>query len=432
MSTFSNIVKKSILLVILSTLFLPILQSKFHPIQLEALKGDVVIPSDPGIQDTSWFSGNFQEKQDVYLNSSFGFRSWCVRLNSQLAFWFFNKAKANGVIIGKDNYLFEKNYITAYTGKDFIGKDNISKIINRITFISDTLTKLNKQLIVILAPGKASFYPEYIPPIYGSATAATNYKFLAKGLSESAINYIDFNKWFIQQKQVSKYPMYPKYGIHWSIYGSVLAGDSIIKKIEYLRKIDVPNLIYNNIDLKQPNDMDYDVANGMNLLFRLPSFDMAYPKITSEVDTAKTKPSVVVISDSFYWSLYSNGISNSFKNDHFWYYNKQVYPESATNEVLTENLDYKNEIEKHDVFIVMATEANLSRIGWGFFEDMEHYFKGDNYVQDRKKRKELKRSILGDKNWMKDIEVKANKKGISIDSMINLDVLWIINQQSKK
>jgi hypothetical protein len=35
-------------------------------------------------------------------------------MNNQLAFSLFNKAKANGAVVGKENYLYEENYIKAY------------------------------------------------------------------------------------------------------------------------------------------------------------------------------------------------------------------------------------------------------------------------------------------------------------------------------
>ena len=106
-------------------LFLPIVQNKFNFSVVENLNGYFNSPKDPSINKTEWFSGAFQEKQEAYLNTSFGFRNTCVRLNNQLFFWLFNKANANGVIIGKSNYLYEANYINAFTGKDFLGENKM-------------------------------------------------------------------------------------------------------------------------------------------------------------------------------------------------------------------------------------------------------------------------------------------------------------------
>ncbi|MDO8999332.1 MAG: hypothetical protein Q7W45_06170 [Bacteroidota bacterium] len=427
MRSFSRIYKQCLLAIIFAILFIPFIQNKFKIFEILPLHGDISIAEDAYLNNTGWFSGVYQEKQETHLNSAFGFRELVVRLHNQLKFSVFNLPTAKGVVIGKENYFYEENYIKAYTGVDFIGEDSIDKIVSRINFISDTLSKLNKQLIIVFAAGKASYYPEYIPNNYLPVKGKTNYKILSTGIKNTSVNYIDFNEWFVAQKAISKYPLYPQYGIHWSNYGAVLAADSIIKKIEFLRKIDMPNLIYNEVELKPSFGIDYDIADGMNLLVKLRSIDMAYPKIKTEPAENKIKPSVLVVSDSFYWGMYDFGIANSFGNNHFWYYNKQVYPETFKNELFVEDLDIKTEIIKHEVFIVMATEANLSNIGWGFFEKMERNFKGvinlkntTNHIND------LKKKILEDKKWMEDINKKAIKKNISVDSMLTLDAMWII------
>ena len=48
----------------------------------------------------------------------------------------FRLPTAFGVIIGKENYFYEENYIKAYTGVDFLGEDSLSRMVNRIKFIS--------------------------------------------------------------------------------------------------------------------------------------------------------------------------------------------------------------------------------------------------------------------------------------------------------
>ena len=435
MSKKSLIFKYSLLVAIFVFLFSHLLFKEFNFIELPPLKGYNVSSKMPEINIKECFDGNFQQKEDDYINDAFGFRSLYVRLHNQIKFSVFKSPTANGVIIGKENYFYEENYIKAYTGVDFLGEDSINKIVNRINFISDTLTKLNKQLIIVFAAGKASFYPEFIPDNYLPVKGNTNYKALLNRIKNTRVNYIDFNQWFIQQKASSKYPLYPKYGIHWSNYGTFLAADSLIKKIEFLRKIDMPNLIYNDIELKQPFDIDYDIADGMNLLFRLKSFDMAYPKIKTGPSENKIKPSVLVISDSFYWGMYGFGIANSFTDDHFWYYNKQVYPETFKSELFVEDLNINDEIEKHDVIIVMATEATLPKIGWGFFENIENVFKGVwvpkvEKVKDITELEETRRSIRGDIKWMKQIEGKAKERKISVDSMLTLDAIWTLEHQN--
>lgn len=437
MAASKNIVKNVLFSLLLVVLFLPMLQQNFNFYELEKLNGDIKSIPDITVTKELWYSNEYQEKKESYLNSSFGFRNFFVRLNNQIVYSFFSKANANGVIIGKDNYLYEKSYINAYTGQDFIGEDSIQHSVNRLKFISDTLAKLNKQLIIVFAAGKASFYPEYIPDKYlSNQKDKTNYKNYVECVKTASLNVIDFNKWFVENKNKTQYPLYPQHGIHWSTYGTVLAADSLIKKIEQLRHIDSPNLTFTGVDMQQAHDVDYDIADGMNLLFKLKSFDVAYPKMDKVIDENKTKPKVLVISDSFYWGMYNLGIANCFQNDHFWYYNKQVFPESNNKETTTEQQDFTSVIANHEVIVIMATEATLRGIGWGFIERAEQYFKGNDFVKNKNSSPEYAQHVRDfvkyiktQPKWLHDIENIAREKNISVDSVLVMEARWQVDIQ---
>lgn len=432
MNKRSDIFKKLLLAITFVIMFIHMIYNNFNFIKIPTLKGDVRIPEKPIFNNSNWFSGDYQIKQEEYMNCMFGFRSLYVRLNNQIDFSFFKKINANGVVLGKENYLYEEKYIQAYYGQDFMGLDSINHILEQLKFVSDRLAKRGKQLIVIFAPSKASFYPEYIPDTFSKVNDSTNYKFLSSAAIQASLNVIDFNKWFIKNKNRSRYPLYPKYANHWSNYGAVLAADSIINYIQYLKNMDMPNLIYNKVDMKQPFGIDYDIANGMNLLLKFKSSDMAYARISTETSKNKNRPAVLVVSDSFYWDMYYFGISKSFKNDHFWYYNAEVYPESHKNKTLVKNLNLAEQIDKHDVFIVMATESSLPKIGWGFFERMEDFFNGkqknEKPLTASEKLQETKQAIMGDKNWMEQIKQKALKRNVTVDSMLTIDAIWLLEQ----
>jgi hypothetical protein len=434
----SDTYKKLLLAGIFAMMFLPMIQEKLHLKKEYPLKGDIRLPENIEFDKEDWFSGYYQEEKEKYINSAFGFRNQFVKLNNQIAYSMFRKAKANGVIIGKETYLYEQSYINAYTGTDFLGKDSIDHTIGRLKFISDTLNKLGKQLLVVFAAGKASFYPEYIPDKYLPVRGPTNYQYMSDEAKKANLNVIDFNKWFVDNKHTSKYPLYPQHGVHWSTYGTALAADSLIRKIEDLRHIDAPELAFDGVVMEQPHDVDYDIADGMNLLFRFKSFDVAYPRMLPVNTNGKTRPKVLVISDSFYWGMYGLGIANCFQDDHFWYYNRQIFPESSSKELLVENVDLGEELAKHDVFVIMATEATLRKISWGFIENAELYYKGlaskNNAPVDaayQKKVTDLVNYIRTDEKWFSDTKKRARERGVSLDSMLVLEARWNIDHQGK-
>lgn len=362
--------RKLLFIGVLALLFLPLIQNKFELIKLKPLKGAIALPPKTYFKVKDWFSGDYQKKTETFLNETFGFRSSFIRLNNQLAFNLFNKAKANGVIIGKENYLFEENYIKAYYGTDFIGEDSIVTRMQKLKFIQDTLKSMNKAIFLVFAAGKASFYPEYIPNKYRIKKGPTNYEIYLKFAQKLKINHIDFNKYFVDHKKNSKYLLYPKYGIHWSYYGMSIAADSIIHYIEKTRNKAMNHLQWDELKMEQAKETDYDIGDGMNLLFYLKGPLMAYPKVHYGNDSLKDKPSVLVVSDSFYWEMYSSGISSVFSNTHFWFYNKQIYPDSFDKEKQTAQVNLKEELQNHDVIMIMATEATLPNLGWDFVENV--------------------------------------------------------------
>lgn len=439
--------KINIILIIVISLFLLVpLVFLFTNVNTKIpLKGDVVLNQNPYFTISGWTDGSFQTKFEKYINDNIGFRPWFVRVRNQVAFSLYGRLNAAYVIRGKEDYLYEINYINAYNGDDFVGEDTIRYKTQRIKLLQDSLQKMGKSLIVCFAPGKGSFYSEYIPDEYVKPqTDQTNYNFYRKYFDETGVNYIDFNQWFLQMKDTSRYILYPRYGIHWSNYGMLLATDSLISYIEKLRNTDLPDLQMKNYKItKNLNSSDYDIADGLNVVFRLPVDAMCYPEISWEDSAGKQKPRVIVISDSFYWSMYGTGVSkNSFSEGGFWYYNKQIYPESFNEEVTVDQVNQWEMINNTDVFVIIATEATLPGFPWGFNENSlaalnpgyrEHF--NNTVLQKVNYDRVMQHNIAvirNDENWMNAIKKKAKEFGISVDSMLVLDAKWIIENSKEK
>jgi hypothetical protein len=373
-----NALKNGLLILLLAFLFLPLLQQRFELKKLVPLQGMLSEPVRPSLGVETWFNGEFQHQAETYCKEKFGFRSTFIRLNNQIEFSLFRKAKANSVVIGKENYLFEENYIKAYYGQDFLGQDSIRSLMNSLRDLQESLAAQNKTLLVVYAAGKGSFFPEYFPEdlLDSNLVGTTNHKTMVKIGQELGLNQIDFNTFFVEQKGKTPYPLYPQYGIHWSHYGVCLVMDSMIKRLEHLRNIDMPQFSWTEIRLEQPHDYDYDIGDGLNLLFRLPSYSMAYPKLKLEEKPGQTKPSLLMIADSYYWDMYESGFREVLGNNHFWFYNRDIHPALPGSPTPTD-LDLGKVIAQHDVIVLMATEATLNKLGWGWVERWKQEIEGN-------------------------------------------------------
>lgn len=353
----------------------PMVQHKFRWIEEATLNGDIEVLERPVFSKKAWLDGTYQEQRTEYLNENVGFRNHMVRTYNQIYFTCFNAAKANGVVIGKENYLYEKQYIDAYFGKDFQGEKHIKDKVYKLAMVSDTLAKLGKHLVVMLAPGKASFFPEFIPR-HGEKKSRTNLSAYEKYLSEFRVKTIHMNRYFIQNKGKTKYPLFPRTGIHWSKFGEVFMADTLISYLNHLDGIHVPKLKVNRVEVSDSmRDTDDDIEKGMNIWNNIPDYTMGYPIFSVDKKKGHAYSKILTVADSYYWGPFNWGMSRDvFNGGQFWYYNELVYPESLEKELHVKDISFQKAMDQHDAILLVVTDANLYKFGFGFVEQAYNFY----------------------------------------------------------
>ncbi len=368
-----------ILVGIIGLLFIaPLLQRNLHLWTFDALKGARTAHKKPAITLESWLNGQYQKDADKYCTDSFGFQSPLVRSINQIDFSLFRQANAQYVVVGKEHYLYETPYIEAHLGMDFLGDSTISEKVKMYKQVHDTLFALGTNLRMIFAPGKGSYFPEYIPDYYQKyRRSKTNYQGFKAGFDNANMPYLDFNAWFRQEKESALAPLFPRTGIHWSKYGMLIATDSILRFWNSNYNQDLPTLHYTMPDstTKMTSGSDADVEDGLNIYQTLPHFDMVYP--SHKIVERNDKITSAVIADSYYWGLFDIGLSTiACDSGEFWYYFKQVYPQNFTSGLMIDDLDLKSAIESKNEILILQTDATLDRFGFGFIEAAHNvYFK---------------------------------------------------------
>lgn len=349
-------------------------------IKLAPLMGYYQTPIEqPTFSWNRWLDGSFQQLSEKYIEEQIAFRPLFVRLRNQIDFSLYKKSNAQDVAIGKDNYLFSDKYIASYMGTNFIGKKKIDSKVELLHAIRNELKKLNIDLVFVVAPGKGFYYPEYIPDHYRKwKKDSTNYEWYIKAMKEKEINVIDFNAYFIQQKAHAPYPLFSKTGIHWSCYGAALAGDSIVKYLEKLSQIDMPDIIKKGVETSDTaRRTDNDIYYSLNLFFNIPNPQLGYLKLAFENNPAKTKPPILTIGDSFYWNIFMDSIPQKvYSSPEFWYYNKQAYLHDKWNPETTFDYEYfRKKIYEQKVIVILQTEGNFDDFGFGFIEKVNNIYK---------------------------------------------------------
>ena len=425
-----KIFKKTLFgLILAMMIFSPLVKGfpDIFTLSIKPLKGYIKLANQPEFTWEIWAEGTYQSKFDKYLEDHIGLRNVLVKFYNQVDFSLFRKGHAAWVIIGKEDYLYETNYILAYTGRDFIGKDVIKEKCRKIKVVQEELEKLDTELLIVFAPGKASFFPEYIPDRYfDDSTRTTNNEAYLKCFREAGIKHIDFNSLFINMRDTSRYALYPKCGIHWSIYGAYFALDSIISYIEKVKDIDMIDMSIKGIEVSEVMKFnDYDIADALNLMYRIPGPPMPYPYGFKYAEEGKVKPNLMVIADSYYWTIYN--LHNSkllWDEQDFRYYNQQSFtPGQAEEKPAALNMD---ELQKFDVIMILYTEANMFKFANDFFED--------SYITltCRKRLESLRQRIMNSPEWLARVKEKADKRGIPLDKMVAIDARWMLDNQLEK
>lgn len=440
----NNKIQKRLFYVTVALLFLPMLQVLLSFVKVGKLGGYEPIPANVEFTKQTWIDGSYQKGKEDYWKTHFGFRNWALRLDHQIAYSFYNKSKVHAVVIGKENYLFDYDYILEHNGKFPVKEFEINTRLNRLVQIQDTLKKLGKHFMIVIGPNKADYFPEYLPdedqiPREG---LKTNYEYYIKGMRKRNINLVDANGWFLEMKGKTAYPLFPQTGIHFSFYGAALFADSIISHVEEALGKDLPDFGWTDIEMaKEPREEDDDLEQALNIIGDIPSYELPYPTIVID-EEGKYKPRSLTIGDSFYWRFVNwGGLQKVWKDGQFWYYNKDAHPSNRP----VANLDFAREIEKAEVICILMASVNLWRFGFSFDDQLYKHFYGnrkdlrmvgaeeDAAAQAAEQPLDFDALVVRkmeearkNKEWFGYIQEKAKKEKIDVETALRNEAVYVV------
>lgn len=358
--------KLTLSFIFLIILYLPLAQAVFHFAPEPELYGAIIPAEKPILSFKNWLDGDLQKKAENFYDQKIGFRNALIKTDNQFNYWLFNETyqkTQSPLIIGKENYLYEKNYLETFLGRDLILNEQLEDRIKNLKKLQDRLKEQKIPFLFIIAPIKTSVYPEYLPKKYlAMPTDLNNYTQIILLLEKYKINYWDGRAYFLENKSSSPYPLFPKGGTHWSYYGACLADYEILTELKL--KSNLINCAEVNIE-NSPQGRDKDLAELINL-WNIYNFNekLAYPKNNPEL-REKSNLNALIVGDSFVWNLlnYFN-----FKSYDFYYYfnSNSALPKKESSEIKKDPNNLKEAILKHNLVIIEASESALNDIGFGF------------------------------------------------------------------
>ncbi|MEK6616177.1 MAG: hypothetical protein AABZ32_08725 [Bacteroidota bacterium] len=386
----------------------------------------------------SWFNLNYQREteDDMKSNSTIGKK--LIPFKNQLDYELFDKINVKQFVVGKGGYIFSIPWIEAYLGRNFIGEKKIETLLKKAKVVQDTLKKKDINLILIYAPGKATYCNEYIPEKFLKyPKSTTNYEVFAKKSKELGLNYIDFQEYFLKLKLTIQYPLFVQFAHHWTYYGECLAIDSTIKYIEKLRNNYVPHIAIKDLHLDdKPRFRDADII-GKAKLMTVPTSSMKYacPKVGFQQKSGTKPTKVLGIGDSYYRGfLYLGAMKYAFDNGEYWYYNSKITLSDGKISTEVWERELKTEIEKNNVILILYSDGSLSKFGNGFIENAyKLYTNPKQYLIDSKKEKQLsfyKKKIRNTPSLLNMMVDNSEAMHIDVDSAITLKAIEMAAQQN--
>ena len=387
---------------------------------------EIEVPESPAFDLSAWFSGVYQDKVETHLKDNSAIGKELIPLKNQIDYEVFHKLNLNDYIMGKDNWLVATSNIDAYYGRDYMGDSAISERLRKVKVLQDTLQRKGIDILLIYVPNKEQVFPEHIPDAYHKYTRhKTNIETYAAKSQEYGLHYINFLPFFQQLKPISKYPLYPQYGSHWSYYSECLAADTVIKYIAHLKQMELPRITWDKVSYPEnPKVRDGDAMARCGLLDPPIGFGMAYPQIQYTGSAMARPVKTLGIGDSYYRGfLYLGVMETVFDKGELWYYYNSVVPESKPLKEVWE-YDLKSKIEEHKMIIILSNNASLPSMGSGFIEDAYELYTNPKAYAARVLRerpvRQHKKEIHNSPELLDEALKLSKDRGITLDSAITL------------
>jgi hypothetical protein len=230
--------------------------------------------------------------------------AFAVRARNQFLYSLFGVAGSGGLLIGKDEELFEGSYVSEFCTRGAPpDQKRIEAWANDIRDIQDRVEAAGKVFIYLVTPSKAAQYSEYLPATFNCPARAkgTTEKLapFRAALDARHIRYVDAAS--LIQKAKPNYPidLFPRGGTHWNMLGAALATQTIVQKLDEARRdLSLGAVEFNYSVASEAKLFDRDLLDLLNLLWPDPHYPAPVVEIAPSAKCARP-PHVVEMGGSF-------------------------------------------------------------------------------------------------------------------------------------
>ena len=179
----------------------------------------------------------FPRRLESYVADNFPFREDLARAKSYLDYRLFAVSpNKDQVILGRSGYLFLGDKVnesfSQHSGRRRVDEDQIRSFIKNEKKKQGWMVGQGLPYVMVIAPDKASIYPEYLPAYVKSPNQHMTADLLVPEAQEAGLNVLDLRSDLIQAKKKYGDLLYAKTGTHWTQLGAYLAYLRIMEELE--------------------------------------------------------------------------------------------------------------------------------------------------------------------------------------------------------
>ena len=428
----------------LALLLLVLIQGLTHVFSMKPLNGFTEELKEESLSFETYYNGTYQNFLTKYAKENTGFREFFIRNYNQVLYSCFNKITNNTIVKGSNGELFLTMYLNEITGKQLIrdfgevesAKADARKNVEATQALIDTLHNHGTEFLFVFCPTKTAVYPEHMPRYFQNHIAEFSLEeYYIELFKEYGIPHIDFLNYFKTIKDTVAYPLYARTGTHWAQWTMPFVADSILRKLESITGYELPHIQILDENLTTDyTSQDAELMANMNLLLPFSTPSLPRPEFTLTDTIGKDRPNLLVVADSYFYTLRQTSFTKAFNHWDYWVYNREVQSsrQCYDGKLLKWVFDALDVIEEADVVMALFTAPMLYDYMFGFPSYAQELF-DHGPVSDEEAIQNIIQRIYSLPEWYQAIEQQAIDRDITLEENLrnNAEYLLYTHKQAK-
>ncbi len=224
---------------ILTVFFILLLTSQVYGLVLKPSSGlkEKRFPAEaPSYKADKLLKSRYYRRLSAFLNDRYPYRSPLIRAKNWVDYYIFSTSPSEKVLIGRDGWLYLHSGVKSYLRRDCEKKEQAENLARVLKKMEVKLESAGKKFYFIVAPNKATIYPEYVGfKVPQSSCSKSFYELFLQALEKYPLRgFIRLDRLLLQSKKGS--PLYFRTGTHWNSHGSAIASKAILERLSTSEK----------------------------------------------------------------------------------------------------------------------------------------------------------------------------------------------------